>query len=283
LASAVVAGLCLVALPLTGANGLGLVPALALWLGYAGVGAWRAAGPGARAAAVVAWVSVAAALALVALYFVSYEKVAGHEGHRSLGDVGETATRFLAMALGPVGTYAWPLPGMALLAAAVLAAVRLLRTAARRPPERRRALGLFCFLGALGSLALGFGWGRAAFMQSEEWVAQNTRYITLAAPLLCCFFFTGWLYAGRAVPAALAILMALFLVPNSRDGLAHARSRFDTMGRVRADVRAGLSPDELGKKYARAIYVETSPDGLARRFEMLRQAHQGPYKDLPRD
>src|SRR5262249_1966733 len=153
--------------------------ALALWLAYAGLGAWRAGG--ARAAAVVAWVSGGAALALVVVYVVSYEKVAGRDAPPSPGAVVEAAARFLALAGGPARASAPPLPGMVLLVASLLAGAYLLRTAARRPPERQRALGLFCFLGALGSLALGFGWGRAAYAQSEEWVAQNTRYVTLAA------------------------------------------------------------------------------------------------------
>src|SRR5262249_36281038 len=42
------AGVCLVLLPFTGANGLGMVPALALWLGYAAARGIGAANPRAR-------------------------------------------------------------------------------------------------------------------------------------------------------------------------------------------------------------------------------------------
>lgn len=279
--SAALAGPCLLALPLTGANGLALVPPLALWLGYAGLVAWRSPGPGARPAALVALGATAAALALLALYFVNYHEVARHEGAPSLHAVVDTAGRFLAMSIGPAGTRGWPLPGMLLLTATLLGAAVLLRTAVRRPAERLRATGLFCFLGATGSLALAFGWGRAAQSQDAAWVAQNTRYVTLAAPLLCCLFFAGRLYAGRGVPWLLCGLMAVLLVGNTLHGLEHGRKRALLMEMVAADVRAGKTPEELGKKYARAIFVETAPDVLAQRFEMLRRARQGPYKHLP--
>jgi hypothetical protein len=74
--AAVVAGITLVLLPLSGANGLISVPALALWLGYCGVRRWLA--PNARGRQ--RWTggfligSAVVALCLMGLYFVGYER-----------------------------------------------------------------------------------------------------------------------------------------------------------------------------------------------------------------
>jgi hypothetical protein len=281
--SAAVAALCLTALPLTGANGLGLVPALAVWLGYAGLVAWRAPGRGGRRPALVAWVGTAAALALVVVYFVGYRNVTGGAAAPTPRLAVEAAARFLATALGPAAA-PLGLPADALVpVAAVLAALALVPVIARRPAERQRAVGFLCFLGALAALALGVGWGRALTAQVAGWGARNNRYVTLAVPLLCCLFFVGWLYVGRAVPWLLAGLMALLFVGNTLHGLDHGRRRGAVMAEVTADVRAGLPPEELGKKYASQIYFAGESQVLAERFVLLRQARQGPYRGLPDD
>ncbi len=60
---AAIAGGCLVALPLCGANGLVLAPALAAWLGHAAFRAWRGGRSERRTTALVLSVSVGIALA----------------------------------------------------------------------------------------------------------------------------------------------------------------------------------------------------------------------------
>src|SRR5262249_47911469 len=73
LAPAAIAAGCLVALPLCGANGLVLVPALAAWLGHAAFRSWQG-GQSERTTALVLSASVGIALALTGLYFVGYER-----------------------------------------------------------------------------------------------------------------------------------------------------------------------------------------------------------------
>src|SRR5262249_21813015 len=67
------AGVCLMLLPLFGANGVVLVPALALWAGYAAVHQWRSPS-GARVACCVLLASTGVALLLVGLFFGKLQK-----------------------------------------------------------------------------------------------------------------------------------------------------------------------------------------------------------------
>jgi hypothetical protein len=75
LSLAVAAGSCVVLLPLFGANGLALVPALALWLGYTAVLHWRTTTREGRRGAIVLVLFAVLAVLLVGLYFVGYNKV----------------------------------------------------------------------------------------------------------------------------------------------------------------------------------------------------------------
>lgn len=73
-AAALTAGVCLLALPLCGANGVALVPVLALWLGWCGVRAWRT-DPAGQTLGALMIAFAALALVGVALYWVGYQPV----------------------------------------------------------------------------------------------------------------------------------------------------------------------------------------------------------------
>jgi hypothetical protein len=273
--STLIFALCLLALPLTGANGVALVPALALWMMYVGWLAWRKSQ---RRQAAVFWGIAVASLLLVGVYFAGYAGVQRHGEAPSPRAVVETATRFLAMAVGMPGGFAWPLPGIVAVLAICAVLVFLVCVLRRQPQEQPRALGLILFIGAILSLALGFGWGRSALMADESWAARNTRYITLAAPLLCAFYFAGELYLPRAVPRVLCVLMLVLLIPNTLYGLERAHNRQTLMHMLEKDIRKGKTPEELGKKYKPLLFDNESPEDAAERFEMLQRAHQGPYR-----
>ena len=98
---ALVAGVCVVLLPLCGANGLGLVPALALWLGYAAILQWRVAARAGRRAAIIVAALAAAALLLVGLYFVGYNAMPHFSLTHSRRAILTAAAQFLTMGFGP--------------------------------------------------------------------------------------------------------------------------------------------------------------------------------------
>src|SRR5690606_17617977 len=91
-----VAAVCIVLLPLCGANGLGLVPALATWLFIVGARWWSS---GDRRSAIAIGALAALAAALTVLYFVGYEAVPYHP-HGGIRTMLRTAPKFLALGWG---------------------------------------------------------------------------------------------------------------------------------------------------------------------------------------
>jgi hypothetical protein len=268
LGQAVAIGLCLIALPLCGSSGAVLVPALTLWLAVAGVSRWRSSqAHGRRDGAVMIAIAMAAA-ALLAVYLASLGGVSGRP-HAGVGGVAEVALQVLAEGFGPAAEWRWPLFGVVLALVALLTLLKLGRDWRILPHERVRTLGLLCFGGAMVCLALGIGWGRGVV---------GTRYVTLAAPALCLAYFVGRPAPRPVLAWGLFALMAVLLPANTWDGIKRAEKRREYMGRLEADVAAGMTPAELGKKWAPIIYHPDGAAAVAERFEMLREAHQGPYR-----
>jgi hypothetical protein len=267
-------GVALCTLPFTGANGLALVPALALWLLLVGLAHGRAGG---RQVGALLILLAGAALVMIPISFLNYE--AAHTPPvRSLVRALQTAAQFWGMAAGPLGERGWPLVSLALVALALGAVAVAVRAARSRPEERFRALGLVLYLGAFASLALGIGWGRSHLSAA----GFANRYSTLAAPALCAVYFTWRLYGDRRLSAVLALLVVLLFPYNLSQGLAKGRQRQWLTAELMADIRADLPSAELGKKYGPGLYMPGQEDLVARRFEMLQQARQGPYREISR-
>ena len=149
LGPAAIAGGCFVALPLCGANGLVLVPALAAWLGHAAFRSWRG-GQSERRTALVLSASVVIALVLTGLYFVGYERATWPPPSPSVGATLQTGAQFLAMAFGPAAAASWR-ASVAITLALFFATSALLVVEAwgGDDRERRRVLGLLCFVAAI--------------------------------------------------------------------------------------------------------------------------------------
>ncbi|HEX8198890.1 MAG TPA: hypothetical protein VF590_00245, partial [Isosphaeraceae bacterium] len=174
-------GTCLVLLPLCGANGLALVPAPALWILGISVAEARSGARRACRNALLIVVPTVVALAVTGLYLSGFRGTRHHPAAPGVVPSLATALQFLGLGLGPAGAFLWPGSGLAILVLVLLSATRLVRVWVRSPEERARASGLLAFLGAMGALALGLGWGRAG---SGELAGLADRYVTLAAPTL---------------------------------------------------------------------------------------------------
>lgn len=272
-------GVLLALLPLCGANGVALVPALALWLAAEGVVQVR----GNRVAGLFCLVVAALALGLVALYFRGYQGAAHHAAQRDIAAAVVTSLQFSSLALGPSAATLWPYSGI-LLAALIAASVGLLlRVLVVRPAERPRAFGLLAFLGALGSLALGLGWGRAGASAAGGFEA---RYVTLAAPLGCALYFVWDLYGGtpalrRLVPLGLLATALVLLWPNTQAGLADGKELAAKAAAMVREIRAG-TPTFLVVKHA-TPFLHPSEDELARVLPQLRDARLGVFRFLKPD
>lgn len=273
--AAAVVGVCALLLPLCGANGLGMVPALAAW-------------PLALALLPAAWTGSdetrgnrsllalgGGALVLTVVYFVGWERVPYHPRSQSVYQTLKTAVQFATIGLGPATRDPWPVSGLVTLAAIGATTWSLVRVWRERPAERARAGGLLLFLGALAALALGLGLGRNGF---------ETRYVTLALPVWCAVYLAWLAYGDRGrrwAPAALAVASLAALWGNVAFGLEYARELRGQLGGFERDMAAGVPLHELLHRYG--PWLHPHQDMPARYLPMLKRAGVGHYGALQLD
>src|SRR3989304_4395173 len=162
--AAVIAGTCLVLLPLCGANGLLIVPLMALWLIYSGIHYWQAI----KIQGSHRWISffligsAVIALCISALYFVNYERAPYYQPSRSFGMTIDTAAKLLAFSFGQAAEISWNLSRIFtigfLLSSAVVVVLWVLN---HKNLERHHAMGVLFFFVNFALFALVIGWGRA--------------------------------------------------------------------------------------------------------------------------
>lgn len=282
---AALAGLCLVALPLCGANGLALVPLFAVWAAYTAVHAWRTSPDGAaRATAFLLGTAVAVAAVLIVVYFIGYERATWYPDSPGRSVTARIAAQFLAMAFGP-GVAVWwrllvPVTVAMVTATVVLLVVRLRAGGARNRP---RVLGLLCIVAAVLLLAVALAWGRGGRVATS---GLSRRYALLAVPLLCAIFFAWQLYAPRRwavrVQAALLLVAVALLPANTRAGLAARDWVEHGMDAVRRDIATGMPRPLLAERH-RAFLLHWDGDRLAAGMRMLGDAGIRPFAGLPDD
>jgi hypothetical protein len=274
------AALAVLSLPLAGANGLVLTPALAAWLVYAW---WKrpegaAAVPGGRAAALGAML----ACVLCGIYFVGYQSSPWNEASPGLAATLATTGKFVVFGLGPVTAKAWVAFGV-VTAAIVLASLTGLVEALRTQKEERlRVLGLLAFFAAFAILAAALGWGRAGRVAETE--RMSPRYALLAAPLLCGAYFALLLYGSgrlrRLGPVALALLAALLFPLNTREGLKRRDWFGAGMAAFERDLASGASIETLASRHY-AFLLHWDEPLMATGMRQLRDAGFAPFRHLP--
>lgn len=282
LGSASAAALLLALLPLCGANGVALVPALAFWYCGAAASRWRSGEPKSRRDALALVGLAAPALTLSVLYFHSYQRPQHHDLLAEPLKVLATSLQFLAAGFGPATAELWPFSGLAVLVALVSSVAVLAAVGLREPGERSRASALLTYLGAAGCLALGLGWGRAG---ASALAGFQDRYVALATPALFGIYFTWELYGPattrRLIPTCLFVTVCVLLWPNTMSGLAHGR---ESRGRALAfdrDIRAGVPMFLLIKRHASLLHP--SQDALGDGLRMLHRARIGIFRQLRED
>jgi hypothetical protein len=279
-ATAALAGLCLVLLPLCGSQGLGLVPALLLWLVYVGVQCRRLPTPQGKRAALVVGGFVTATLLVVTAYFLGY-----HTGDRGdpparPAEILRTSIQFLTGGFGPAAETFWPLSGGIMLGLLLLSTAGLVGIWRKQPQQRSRALGLFLFLGAVASLALGLGWGR----REGSWGSNPgflNRYGTLAAPALCCAYLTWILYGGRAgrlAQASLFLLTCILFPLNTWAGLEGGERLLRRKAEFEKELLAGMPPLVLAEDFGESVYY--SQERMAELLPLLRRAGVGLFRQM---
>jgi hypothetical protein len=296
---AVAAGVCLVLLSLAGPGGLPHVLALALWLGSWGVLQWRSAEPRGRRNGLVIGVLAAAAVLLVGLYFVGYERPPSHlvpgqpASHPGWKASVRTSLEFLSTSFSPAAKPYWQYSAVGVLGLLLASLAALGVVWWKQPRERFRALGLLLLLGAVLALALALGWGRARFGYGA---GLSDHYTILMAPALCCVYFIwggiGAAPVGRFVQMGLFVLACLFFALNTQHGLDTARSLRAQTEAFERDLQAGKPCSRLAQDHFRALYPSWLGPGedpfdfegrIAAFLRMLHRAGLGPFRQMRED
>jgi hypothetical protein len=281
--------MCLLLLPLCGANGLAFVPGLALWVLYE----WRVAGREGRVgkgAGLLVIGMAAGALLLSGLYFVGYQRTEIHPASPSFSASIRTAVQFLGMSVGP-GLLPPEFAPWRLLCTSIVTVFVFLATALlvwswhRHSDERVRIVGLLLYLAGVVCLALAIGWGRAGL---EPDAGLQGRYVTLAVLALCWTYFVLVIY-GKPIPGrwpiwALFGLVCVMLPFNTQVGLGYGKHQQARLDAFMRDVKSGLPPFALAYRYSELPeVVYPYPREFASYLSLLRQAGIGEFATLATD
>jgi hypothetical protein len=287
LRSATVAGILLILLSLCGANGLTLVPPLGLWLIYAGVSALRAGTPNLRRNGVLMLSFAGAAIAVVGLYFVGYEKPWSHPPSAGVGPSLKTSFGVISSTLAAsVSVDWWPYWGTGLIAI-LAASVACLGVAwVRSPADHLRTFGLLMFIGAIVALCLVMGWGRSGYPDEGGYSGVCAYYGTLMLPSLCCVYFIWEIYRAprfaRFVQTSLFAVACVLWIPSHNAGLESARANRKQLEKIERDLRAGIPPAVLEAIYWEDVVSAASFEALQRKgIEPFRSANVRAAKWVP--
>jgi hypothetical protein len=294
---ALLAGVLLILLSLSGPGGLPYVPLMALWLGYWGYLNWSSPAAHSRRNSALVWSLAAAAVLLVGFYFVGYTedpsgsawpyfRVEKNYTASGLWSALITSIDLLGLSLGAAVGFvprAWGLAVLVLglISIALLAVVRFTQA-----QERFRALGLLFFTGGAGALMLALGWARAP--APEEYLMVG-HLQTKAVPGLCCVYFIWELYGrqtwSHVVHMCLFTATSLLFLTYVNQALEHGTARFKLAEAAEQDIQAGTTPMMMASRHRDAFTCEPqlSTDRLAAFLDDWRRAGIGRFKLLHPD
>lgn len=239
-------------LPLCGLNGLVLVPALALWLGYSAIRRHQIS-----ASDLIAIAYAVVSVLLCLLYLVGYHSSAPGLASPGLKATVNTAVAFLSASFGtPFSTYLdrWPYWRLLLPALLVITALVVGASAWKMRESRPRAVGLLLFLVAFVSLALAVGIGRGG----RPWDGLDSHYGTAALPVLCWLYFVSELHlsrtASRLAGMSLFALMCGTFALSTAEAIEWSGSVRKAASVIAEDIRAGMQPCELAEAHMRQFF-----------------------------
>jgi hypothetical protein len=284
-AMAVVTGLSLVLLPLSGGSGVTMVPPLAAWLaGYVAWGWWSGRKPSGAIRALGAALLLASS-GIVALYLRGYSQPAHHRLSSSPSTVAVGAIKYLSLSVYPslpyFDRYWWPASWI-LLAILIATLVLLARVAIRTPAERPRSLGLMAVIVSMLTVAGALGVSRGGFVENGTLLS---RYVTLAIPLLGALYI-AWLAYGQAparvgIHVVLLALVASTLPGNDRFSRAYGRPIRAAAQRVEEGLKSHAPTASVLNAACPSLYPLR--DYVYDRFKLLKAARVGPFTEFEED
>jgi hypothetical protein len=289
---AVLAGLCMMLLPLCGANGLLYVPFLIVWLSYCSILHWYAAKPneGKRWIGGLLIGSSAISLCFSVLYFVNYQRAYWNPHSPSLRATLSTTINLLSLGWGPFASRSWMVSGIITLSVLVVSfGIVLLRVIHSKGLERHQALGILFYFSNLILFSLAVGHARAGWVPK---LGLPIRYVIFAVPVLCAAFLIGELYG---VPKLRAILqrglligMLLLLPFNTIAGFYDFTNWYrEEAVAIERDIVSGIPPSVLAPRWRvkHSDFIERSLDKteLLAHLKMLYNAGIEPFNQMQAD
>ena len=298
---AVLAGVCLVLLPLSGGGGEVHVPAFAIWLAVSGVLHWRSPGPRSKLHGLVILTLVILAVTLTVLSLVGHPTavryLAWQFGDATFGSGGQASDTPTPHALPDAWAFArttlelfslgtgapregWLYAGLAVLGLLLLTAMRLVSRCHHHPSEWYRAAGLILLLGSGALLILTIGWHRAHLPPGQ---GLNPHYIVLLSPMICAVYFAWGVcesWVGRFVQVALFALACALLPHNMLYGVSIGEWHRDKMAILDRDLKSGASPAVVAERHWRFQTPWHTEAYLATRLGLLHRAGVGPFRSM---
>lgn len=227
---ALLAGVCVISLPLCGANGLIVAIPLIIWLLFSALYCFRSR-PAAVGAGAICVLSTIIAITVCRFYFVGLNHpIAG--AHLPWSKVCQDAAGLMAFGAGYAAKLSWRAAGLfvALIVAGI--ALMLLFSAWKHRDDRYRAISLFVIIAALVGLAATVAYGRDVSPFGTLGYLQD-RYAMLLTPLSLVCYLAASLHSGsntwgRGLRLLLASLFLLILPYNISQGI-HWGHKFDTL------------------------------------------------------
>ena len=283
--SAILASVCLISLPLCGANGLiYLIPGMA-WLSYEGYLHFRnRQGSGSKKIAVILFSAVLVALMIVGAYFLEFERPWWNPPSPGLAATLITGAKFMAMSLGPSVSLSWLLSSLIILLL-VFTTFGLLSYAIFKIKglEFQRTFGLFLFMGASIVFGLAMGWGRAGWVPT---LGMPIRYVILAVPTLIICYSAWELYGlpflRRLVKWGLLISMLFLLLENTQMGFEWRNYYLQGANAVIRDIKQGVPHSVLVERHQRFL-IHWDKELLSTGMQQLKNAGMGPFKEMKAD
>jgi hypothetical protein len=273
----------LVLLPISGANGIVMAAAMAIWLAAQAIAQVRAGlVPGDRWAGAALLVSALLCFVVIGVYFIGYEKPEWSPPLASPVEFVRATAYYFSYALGP-GSRRFLVPCFAFVVLFTAMGGALASYAAAFGPRegRLRAFGLTLFIAAGVALGAAIALARGALP-----VQLPDRYALFSVLNLLAAVFAWELYAAKRVgglaQGALAAALLVLLPLNILAGFDWRNWYVSGMTKVEADIAAGASPAEMARRHYGFLKHWDEP-GLHEAIGMLREKGIGPFVRLNRD
>ena len=263
LRSALLAGVCLLLLPLCGGNGVLSAAPMSIWLGWQAVVGWGTPRLGGVRGSIAVLALTAGTWLLCGAYLTGLPSDPPRQEGIAVEERIVVFLAFLAVGFGPAVGPLWWVGSVTMVAGLVFVGIMLTRAAWRRPGERWRAAGLAGLLAALPAAAVVVGYTRA---DDGPEAGFQSRYSTLWVPAWWAVYFAVTLYlpgaAGRVVRWGL-LAVSVAMLWNAEYGLDYATRMQSRRAAFERDLDARTPSFVLARRYFRHPFGLFASDPVA--------------------